>query len=51
VFLIFHDYQFFAIFHVLEWIFLIFQVFQFSLQYIMSYSVCFSFSTFSVTLP
>jgi hypothetical protein len=36
VFLIFHDFQVFAIFHVLQWTFLIFQLFQFSSPYITS---------------
>jgi len=44
-------FSFLSIFHVLEWRFLIFSHFQFSSPYFMSYSVCFSFSTFSVILP
>ena len=44
-------FSFLAIFHVLPWTFLIFQLFQFSLPHFTYYSVCFSFSTFSVILP
>ena len=44
-------FSFLSIFHVLQWIFLFFQLFQFSSPHFTSYSVCFSFSTFSVILP
>ena len=42
---------FLAIFQVLHWAFLIFQVFQFFLPYSCSYSVCVSFSTFFSFVP
>ena len=48
---VFSVFFFFAIILVLECVFLLFQLFQFSTQYFTSYSVCFSFSKIVNFLP